>query len=406
MVGSSDGKAKRLTSGSWSLPVAQIPFGHDAPFTWSPDGKSIVLVKLATPYSGDANHSTLEVLDVASGNLQPVTGRPKYESNPYLSPDGNRLAYLFPHEGKWQNGADVYVLAGNHGEGTNISSQIDRDMVRLAWMPDNRSLLVGANDHTTVGLWVLPLDGKAVRLDLGNVCPSWPGWWVDLSVGPRGDIAFAGSEPQHPMELYYLANTTAKPSRLTDFNTQIASLELGRTETIEWTSTDGFHEDGSLTYPPDFSPDRRYPLVLFIHGGPPAASHETFSVVPQLMAAQGWLVFEPNYRGSDNLGHKYEAAIFGDAGAGPGCDVMAGIQEVEKRGFVDKANIAVNRLVLRRIHDNLAPRALRRLENCYRWSGAHRLGRHIYIERHQCSSGRWVRAGTWLSLCGKHHEGL
>ncbi len=240
-----------------------------------------------------------------------------------------------------QNGDDVYVLAGTRGEGTSISGQIDRDIVRLAWMPDSKALLIGANDHTTVALWLQPLDGKPVRLDLGNVCPSWPGWWVDLSVGPRGEIAFAGSEPQRPMELYYLANTTAKPSRLTDFNSQIASLELGRSETIEWTSTDGFHEDGALRYPPDFSPERRYPLVLFIHGGPPAASHEAFSILPELMAAQGWLVFEPNYRGSDNLGHKYEAAVSGDAGAGPGRDVMAGIQEIENRGFVDKANVAV-----------------------------------------------------------------
>src|SRR4051794_13006485 len=184
LAGSSGGETKRLTSGSWSIPVAQVPFGHDAPFTWSRDGKSLVLVKLATPYSGDANDSTLQVLDIASGQLQPVTGRHKYESSPYLSPDGNRLAYLFPHEGKMQNGADVYVLAGNRGEGTNISNQIDRDMVRLAWMPDNKSLLIGANDHTTIGLWMQPVDGKAVRLDLGNVCPSWPGWWVDLSVGP------------------------------------------------------------------------------------------------------------------------------------------------------------------------------------------------------------------------------
>ncbi len=223
--------------------------------------------------------------------VQAVTGRDKYEwSSPYLSPDGNHLAYLFPHEGKMQNGDDVYVLVGTRGEGTSISTQIDRDIVRLAWMPDSKALLIGANDHTTVGLWVQPLDGKPLRLDLGNVCPSWPGWWVDLSVGPRGEIAFAGSEPQRPMELYYLANTTAKPSRLTDFNSQIASLELGRSETIEWTSTDGFHEDGVLRYPPDFSPERCYPLVLFIHGGPPAASHEAFSILPQLMAAQGWLV--------------------------------------------------------------------------------------------------------------------
>ena len=64
-------------------------------------------------------------------------------------------------------------------------------------------------------------------------------------------------------------------------------------------------------------------------------------MLPQLMAAQGWVVFEPNYRGSDNLGNKYESAIFGDAGEGPARDIMTGLEELEKRGFVDRANIAV-----------------------------------------------------------------
>ena len=64
------------------------------------------------------NYSVLQLLDVASGRLQAVTGRDKYESSPYLSPDGTHLAYLFPHGGRMQNGGDVYVLAGTRGEGT------------------------------------------------------------------------------------------------------------------------------------------------------------------------------------------------------------------------------------------------------------------------------------------------
>src|SRR5205807_238724 len=83
-------------------------------------------------------------------------------------------------------------------------------------------------------------------------------------------------------------------------------------------------------------------LVLVIHGGPRAASLETFSAQAQLIAARGWLVFQPNYRGSDQLGTAYQRAIRNDAGDGPGRDVMAGVAAVKKRGFVDEARVTVS----------------------------------------------------------------
>ena len=100
--------------------------------------------------------------------------------------------------------------------------------------------------------------------------------------------------------------------------------------------------DGVVTYPPDFSSGKKYPLVLYVHGGPRSASKQAFSSRAQLLAAQGWIIFEPNYRGSDNLGNEFEAAIFGDAGAGPGRDTMAGVASLEKRGFVDSSRMAVS----------------------------------------------------------------
>lgn len=333
-------KATRLTSGNWSLPISHPPFAPPSPISWSPDGKSIVFTKVATAYSGDANQSTIQQLNVESGQYQPITGHAKYEGYPAFSPDGSHIAYQYPRDGQIKNGAEIYVTSRRLGEGADITRPIDRDFVRALWMPDGKSLLVGANDGTTVALWVQPLDGKPLRLKMGDICPSWA-FWIDMSVGPGSGIAFTGTEPHRPAELYYLPDPTAKPQRLTDFNAWSESLEFGKTETVEWDSPDGHHEDGVLTFPPDFSSNWKYPLVLWIHGGPPAASHETFSPMTDLIAAQGWVVFEPNYRGSDNLGNKYQAAISDDAGEGPGRDVMAGIGAVKKRGFVDQSNVAV-----------------------------------------------------------------
>src|SRR5262249_40816802 len=134
---------------------------------------------------------------------------------------------------------------------------------------------------------------------------------------------------------------TAAPRRLTDLNAEVAALALGRSEVISW-QADGFTHNGIVTYPPDFSADRKYPLVLVIHGGPTAASLETFAAQAQVMAAKGWVVFQPNYRGSDQIGNVYQHAIVNDSGDGPGRDVMAGVEALKARGFIDTGAIAVS----------------------------------------------------------------
>ena len=105
---------------------------------------------------------------------------------------------------------------------------------------------------------------------------------------------------------------------------------------------DGFAEDGIVVYPPGFSRDKKYPLVLYIHGGPQEASTASFDFFPQLLASHGYLVFEPNYRGSDNLGNKYTRAVMNDAADGPGRDIMAGMAALEKQGFIDESRIGVS----------------------------------------------------------------
>jgi dipeptidyl aminopeptidase/acylaminoacyl peptidase len=204
-------------------------------------------------------------------------------------------------------------------------------------LPDGRALLVSANDGTRVGLWLQPEDGAARRIDLGPVVEA-----AEIAIAPTGALAVVGSETARPAELYVLDSPSSPPRRLTDYNAEVAGLALGRSEGIEWPTADGLRADGVVTYPPDLAPGQVRPLVLYIHGGPTAASNESFSELAQLMAARGFVVLQPNYRGSDNRGNAFQRAIAAGAGEGPGRDVMAGVEALKRRGFVEPARIAVS----------------------------------------------------------------
>jgi dipeptidyl aminopeptidase/acylaminoacyl peptidase len=336
----SGGAARRLTSGSWSLPKGAPPSSPASPLSWSNDGRSIAIVQQSTPNWGDSDQSVVAIVDVASGQIRKLTAHQALEGYPVYSPDNTRIAYWYSRDGDPNNENELLVAPSSGGNGVDLTRALDRSIVRAEWSGDGKSLLVGAHDGVRSALWLLPLSGPAQRIDLGNVDPAWS-YWVDLSLGKDGALAFAGNTPTHPNEIYYLA-PGAQPRRLTSFNQEAASRELGRAEEFDWKGPNGYQENGVVVYPPGFDSHRKYPLVLVIHGGPQSASTLAFSPLAQLLAAHDYLVFSPNYRGSDNLGNAYERAIFNDAGAGPGRDVIAGIEALEQKGFVDKSRIAVS----------------------------------------------------------------
>lgn len=341
LVAADGGKPRRVTSGSWSLPKVLPPSSPSSPISWSPDGKLLTFTRQQDPHSGDSDRRTVQILNVDSGETRKLTGHEKYEGFGLFSPDGSQVAYWYPRDGDRANENEIFVTAASGGDGQDATRAIDRNILRAIWMPDGKSLLVGGHDGAQVGLWLLPLGGAAKKLPLGDVSPSWS-FWVDATVGRNGGIAFVGSTPNQPSELYYMASPNDAPMRLTNNNQEIAALALGRTERFEWQGPDKFHEDGVLIYPPGFQKGKKYPLVLIIHGGPRAASTTQYSFLPQFVAAQDCVVFEPNYRGSENLGNAYTHAIWNDAGDGPGRDVMAGIDAVKRLGFVDESRIAVS----------------------------------------------------------------
>jgi dipeptidyl aminopeptidase/acylaminoacyl peptidase len=332
---------KRLTSGSWSLPSAQPPSSPGSPISWSPDGSSIVFTKMPNAYDADSDGAVISILDVRTGAVRALTSHGKLEGFGEYSPDGTRIAYWYPNAGDPAAVNHVFVAPASGGTGVDVTAdEIDTNVQRAMWMPDSKTLLISGHAGTDAALWIKPLDGKATRLNLNGVQPT-QAFWLDASVAKTGALAFAGTEAGHPSELYYVSAPDAAPQRVTAYNDATAGLALGAVQPIDW-QNEGFSEDGVVTLPPNYDAAKTYPLVLVIHGGPNSASITSFSAFNQLLAARGYIVFNPNYRGSDNLGAKYWYGIINDSGAGPGRDVMAGIAAVEKSYKIDASRIAVS----------------------------------------------------------------
>lgn len=335
------GPADKLTSGDWSLPTALPPGPPPSPIQWTPDGKAILFVRQETPSSGDRHLIQLRRFDLATRQITAVTPDKSLSGYPKPSPDGTRVAYWRPRGGVEYRTQDVYVAPASGGDGVDLTAPIDRNIYGTWWMPDSRALLVGGNDGVGVGLWVAPLEGAAKRLDLGDMMPS-NGYWMDADVSGSGAIAVVGQTKTDPSELYLIPRAGAAPKVLTAENAGLSDLKLGASEAFTWTAPTGLTLDGILTLPPDHQAGKKYPVVLYIHGGPTSASRLRFGLFQQALAAQGFIVFEPNYRGSDNMGDAFKTAIYTDAGQGPGEDVMAGLAALKTRPDVDAARISVS----------------------------------------------------------------
>jgi len=334
-ISSAGGTAKRLTSGSWSL--GTVDPGITSELTWSADGRQIAFVHFPTALIGNSLGAVVDVIDVRSGKRARLTGNSGLEGAPDFAPAGNAISYSRNTNGDDTNGNAIYVTHPGGGPGKDVRAQIDRNINGTAWAPNGKALWLFGPDGARTAAWYVSLGGATTRVNLGNIALSQTG----QAARKTGALPFIGTTTSHPAELYLLASPASKPVRLTNLNGFISKLQLGRVTEMNW-KNDGFSEDGVLTLPPNYDPRKAYPLVLVIHGGPQSASTVAWNSQNQLFAARGYMIFNPNYRGSTNLGDRFEHAISRDAGAGPGRDVMAGIATVERAFKVDKTRIAVS----------------------------------------------------------------
>ncbi|HYW32950.1 MAG TPA: S9 family peptidase, partial [Gemmatimonas sp.] len=330
-VSATGGEVKVLARGDWSVP------GFSATVSWSADGRAVVFTKQDGPGTREFEGRGLAIADVATGTVTALPGvATRHCSGAVPSPDGASLVVACPVNGHVKNQTELAVLAARGGEPRLLTGAIDRNFARSAWLPDSKSIVAFAPDGTTSGLWEISLAGAPRRLNVGTL------GITDVDVAASGDIVFIGSEPRRPPELYIITRGASAPRRLTNLHDEVAALDLGNVESMSWKSDDGLPLSGTLTLPPRFDASRKYPLLLLIHGGPWSSSLQTFSAQQQMLAAKGFLVFAPNYRGSDNHGNATFSAVYRDHGAGPGRDVMAGLAILKQRAYVDTARIGVS----------------------------------------------------------------
>jgi dipeptidyl aminopeptidase/acylaminoacyl peptidase len=176
----------------------------------------------------------------------------------------------------------------------------------------------------------------------------WPGTYARLSASTHSPrVAFVYSSLQKPEEVY-LADS---PDRLdqahaiTSFNKELAESDLPQGRPYRWKADDGTTIEGMLIYPPDQFEAKHLPMFTFIHGGPADADGNHFEADwyqwAALAATNGWLVFEPNYRGSTGYGDKFLMQIVPQIVSRPGKDILEGVDAVVKDGIADPDRLAV-----------------------------------------------------------------
>ncbi|HEY2473468.1 MAG TPA: S9 family peptidase [Candidatus Cybelea sp.] len=327
------GTTTQLTFGAQSVATGEAK----STISWSPDGKTIAFTLVPNAILNDQSYSRVALLDVDRRTVRPLTGALAWEGAPRFSPDGTHIAYSCSKGDPQINLTQLCVTTPAGGAGVPVSAPADRPVADAEWSRDSTGLFFVAPDRTAIALYHVPLGGRPARVDLGgiNVASELGG-----AIGPGGTVLFVGSAIQRPPELFAHALDGAT-TKLSEFNAAVAGLTLSRAERITFPTATGVTADGVLYLPPGFEPGKKYPLVVFIHGGPTSSSNFGFSFWAQLMAARGWLVLQPNYRGSDDLGLRYQRAVLYDPEAGPGKDIMAAVAAVRARGIVDASRIAV-----------------------------------------------------------------
>lgn len=335
------GKARQLTRGSTSVLETAVPFsgGTSAP-SWSADGRWIVYARQADANDSDSDRTTIVAVNAASGEEKPLTSERTYEDVPRFAPQGEEVAYLYLHGPGAVSDVDLFVGSADGGAARDVSAGLDRNILSsFAWMPDGSGVVVMADDHVGSKLYLQPLQGGGHALNLGALNP------LEVTASSAGSLAVVADSATQAPELYLLRTPDSAPTQLTHVNSAFAAYAYPESVEVQWRAPDGQPNDGILTYPNGYQPGKRYPLVVYSHGGPEAASSEDFDwaeigPLRDLFAARGFLVFEPNYRGSDNLGNAHEHAIYRDPGAGPDSDVISGLRMLEDRGIVDASRIA------------------------------------------------------------------
>jgi len=313
-------------------------------FEFSPDGKTIAAAVSPRNLVDDSYmFQRIHILDLATRTLTKVSDNPGKLGNFAFSPDGTRIACAAAFDRKDHAVSQAFVIPAGGGPALNLTPPKFRGHVSWVGWKDDKTVIFLAGE----GVWPtlsevtaaggerkVVLNGKETGLIFGTPSPA-----ADFKA-----FAFTANTPQIPGELYAW-EPGKEMRRLTTLNPWLSDRLFGKQEVYRYKARDGWDVEGLLIYPVKYESGKRYPLVVFVHGGP--ESHYSngwvtrYAEPGQTLAAKGYLVFYPNYRSSTGYGLEFAAAGYQDAAGKEFDDIADGIENLIKAGLADKDKVGL-----------------------------------------------------------------
>ena len=313
------GEEKQVTKGDFS----------DSDPRWSPDGRRITFTSRPSPLEDDSSRESVWVLDVATGTKRPLSAYDGSSSAARWSADGRLIAFL-GQPAPFLRKVDLFVVDASGAEPRKLTGTFDLDAGAPHWSADGAHIYFSTEDHEAERVFVADVAG-------GTVKALTPADRVVALADVGGKTAVGTvTDPAHPEDVFHSDLTFASLDKITDHNAWLTGYALGAVEVVKWKSSkDGLEIDGIVTKPVDWDAGRKSPFLLYPHGGPTGVSSLSFGIATQVMAANGYMLLQPNFRGSNARGEAFQSANQHDWGGGDYQDDMSGVQAMVDRGWAD-----------------------------------------------------------------------
>ena len=322
-----DGRETRVTQGDFSILNYRL----------SRDGSRIAFTRSATPLLADEEQVEIYVMDGSGGSQRRLTRNAIPERQPEISPDNSQVLFTAASNEKFEPYYDgnVYLIPAAGGEPRLLVPDFPFGVEEASWSRDGKSVLMLCNMGVHSELFQLDVATRKYKqiTNGGHGAAAW-------TFFPALDRhALVVSTPTSPGEVFMLSTNETAPVQVTRVAEYVArTFQLPREEKVEWKGADGVKVEGILTYPLDYQEGKRVPLVVNTHGGPASSdklSFSSWSHYRPVLAARGYAVLRPNYRGSTGYGNAFLRDMVGHYFNQAHLDVMTGVDALIARGLVD-----------------------------------------------------------------------
>ncbi|HEY9140687.1 MAG TPA: S9 family peptidase [Bryobacteraceae bacterium] len=325
MVPAGGGAIRDLTPGDRDVP----PFSLGGPddYDISADGAEICYAENLDPVPAVSTNTDLYVLRV-TGGAEPqqavkITSNPAADATPRYSPDGKYLAWRAQARAGYESDRwRLMLLERSTGKVTSLTESLDRWVNSFVWAPDSSRLFFTTGDRGRQAIQWISVKGGEM-----HVAAAGDSELDDMMLAPDGKtMVYTQQTGASPVEIYRGASSGGVPVALTHLNdAELNTHQLTPLEEFSVDAPDGARVDSFLIKPYGFDPARKYPVIMLIHGGPQGnwGYSWTYRWNAQVFAAAGYVVVEPNPRGSTGYGQKFIDEINHDWGGKVFDDIMA-----------------------------------------------------------------------------------